>query len=96
MKAYILGIKGDDDAGNEIVFAETAKEARKMVSLTYDSWIDVYARRCKEFDGMENSTPKEMLYKCWKEGWWFHQSPLPDEATDEEFDKWYEENFVLN
>ena len=29
LKAYVLSVKDDDDAGQAIVFAKTAKEAKK-------------------------------------------------------------------
>lgn len=61
MKAYLLSIKYDSDQGDAIVFENTVKEAKKKIHSTelyYDSWIDVQAKRCPEFDGMENYSDK--------------------------------------
>lgn len=100
MKAYITGITDDDDAGNEIVFANTAREARKMVwgsdfTAFAERYIDVYARRYPNYDGMENLSKKELALQQWHDGWWFHQSGYlsDDEWTDEQFIQWYEETF---
>lgn len=37
MKAYRLSIKDNDEAGNEIVFAENAKAAKKLIGDLSDS-----------------------------------------------------------
>lgn len=96
MKAYMLGLYSDDDQGNEIVFAKTAKEAKKYNrDLDPDSYIDLFAKRAPEFDGMENMSIKELMKEQWREGWWFHQDGCPsnDESDDEVFYKWYDETF---
>lgn len=86
MKAYKVGLYSDDDIGNEIVFAENSKEARikahkTQIAESQESYIDVYATRYSEFDGMENSSEEEMLYKKFQCGWWFYG--LINEAVDE-------------
>lgn len=98
MKAYITGIRDDDDAGNEIVFAETAKKARSKVWGTdftafAESYIDIYAHRYPQYDGLEDLSPRELAKTQWRDGWWFHQDdyPDPDEATDEDFYEWYDD-----
>lgn len=98
MKAYSLSIKDNDDAGNEIVFAENAKAARNKIGDLADSleeWIDLRVHRAKEYDGMEHLTDAQLANKQWRNGWrWFEMDyPDPDEATDDEFFKWYEANF---
>lgn len=92
MKAYIVGVESDPDAGNEIVWAKNSKEARRTaqymdISDSAESYIDVYVRREQEFDDMENASEKEIMLKKWHEGWqWDNISiPDPDYATDEEF-----------
>lgn len=99
MKAYYLSIKDNDDAGQEVVFANTAKEAKKLVSgNVYDNlenYLDLRVNRAKKFDGMEDLDAAHLALKQWKWGWgWFDMEyPDPDEATDAEFLKWYEETF---
>lgn len=93
MKAYSLGLYSNDDAGNEVVFAETAKEAKgKVLNLEPDSFIDLYAHRAPEFDGMENYTHKELMKEKWRNNWWFDIGTPPDreDETDAEFYEWYE------
>lgn len=92
MKAYLAGLYSDPDVGNDIVFAENSKEAMKLAQYldctdTKESYVDVYAKRAPEFDGMENASEKELNLKMWREGWYFFvgEYPEPDEATDEEF-----------
>lgn len=97
-KAWYLDIKDDPDQGAFIVFADTRNEARGQAGqndLIYDRWIDVQARRAKQYDGMENLSDVELALHQWHDGWrWFDFNyPDPDEATDEEFIKWYEDNF---
>lgn len=96
MKAYKGGLYSDPDAGNIIVFAGNAKEAKKLVladeiSDWRESFIDVYAVRANEFDGMENKSERELMLVKWRNGWWFEQpsKPDPDESTDEDFYKWF-------
>lgn len=98
MKAYCLFIRDNDDAGQEIVFADTPSGAKKQVGDLSDSleqYIDLGARRAKQFDGMENLTPAQLGCKQWRDGWqWFDMdAPDPDTATDKEFIEWYESNF---
>jgi hypothetical protein len=99
MKAYYLSVKDNDDAGQEIVFANTAKEAKRLVSGNIwdnlENYLDLRVNRAKKFDGMENLDSAHLALEQWKWGWqWFDMDfPDPDEATDEEFIKWYEESF---
>lgn len=97
MKAYIVGLRSDDDVGNEIVFAKNSKEAmKKAQSLDLADWkesyIDVYAKRNNAFDGLENDSDG-ILIKKWKEGWrWWDKAPnmpYPEEASDDEFLEWF-------
>lgn len=102
MKAYYLSIAGDDDAGGAVVFAKTAREAKKQVfnhEALSDSlqgeWIYLRVRRDKRYDGMEDLDAAHLALEQWKDGWrWFDMNyPDPDEATDEEFLTWHKENF---
>ncbi|HAA4734149.1 TPA_asm: hypothetical protein GEU45_05885 [Listeria monocytogenes] len=96
MKAYVVGLYSDSDAGQEIVFAETAKNAKEKaskldISEEAESFIDLYAKRCADFDGMENASAESVLLKQFREGWCFFGFGQPncESATDEEFLKWY-------
>lgn len=102
MKAYLGGIRSYEDVGNIIVFAKNSKEALKFVrwddiSDYAESYIDIYAKRCPEFDDMEMLSAKEFMKEQWRRGWWFDigKRPVPDcdEALDEEFYQWYAETF---
>lgn len=98
MKAYYVSLRGDEDAGGGIAFANTVQEARKQYyrfDLDPESWLDVQAHRRKTFDGMENLTKAELWKECWRDGWWFHEYDVPDvdTATDEDFYNWYERTF---
>lgn len=102
MKAYVIGLHSNPDAGNDIVFAENSKEAFKKaqsedVTEGKESYIDVYAHRSPEFDGMEKCTHKEIMYQQYLSGWWFDIGNPPDygnrDATKEEFGEWYEDTF---
>lgn len=103
MKAYCLSIKDEDDAGKAIVFANTAKEAKKqvfghdeLVEALQGGWIDLRVNRAKIYDGMENLDSAHLALHKWKDGWfWFdlYDMPDPDEATDAEFIEWYRDNF---
>lgn len=58
MKAYYLTIKDDDEGVVDVVFADTAKEAKKLVWQTDivdywgGEWTYLRANRAKKFDGM--------------------------------------------
>lgn len=103
MKAYYLSVRDEDDAGGAIVFANTAKEAKKQV-FGYDElvdalqggWIDLRANRAREYDDMESLDGPRLALEQWKNGWrWFDVDyPDPDEATDKDFLDWYERNFA--
>lgn len=98
MKAYYLSIKDDDEGAMAVVFANNAKEAKKKIysSDVYDywsgEWIYLRVNRAKRYDGMENLSEAELALKQWHDGWrWFDMDyPNVDEATDEEFYKWYD------
>lgn len=102
MKAYSLSIKDNDDAGCAIVFANTAREAKKqvwshdtLVDALEGGWIALQVHRNKYYDGMEKLDAAHLALAQWKDGWvWFDVNyPDPDEATDTEFLKWYTDNF---
>lgn len=98
MKAYYVSLRSDDEAGGGIVFAKTAQEARGMYhtwDLDPENWLDVQAHRRPNFDNMENLSKMELMKECWRDGWWFHESNVPDvnEATDQDFYDWYERTF---
>src|SRR3954469_2627602 len=102
MKAYYLSIAGDDDAGGAVVFAETAKAAKKQVfnhealaDALQGEWIYLRVRRDKRYDGLEKLSAAELALRQWKDGWrWFDTDyPDPYEATDAEFLDWYKDNF---
>ena len=99
MKAYYLSVKDEDDAGGAIVFANTAKEAKKqvwshdtLVDVLEGGWITLQAHRDKHYDGMESLDAAHLALEQWHMGWrWFDMDyPDPDKATDAEFIKWYE------
>lgn len=98
MKAYRLWIDGQEEAGTPIVFATTAKEAKKqvfdhegLVDALEGGWIDLRVNRDKCYDGMDNLSPAEFAKHQWRDGWqWFDTDyPDPENATDEEFIEWY-------
>lgn len=98
MKAYSLSVNGDDDQGQVIVFANTVKEAKKkfcFTDLQCDRYIDIRVKRNQDFDNMENLSEIEFAKEQWKQGWrWYdYNTPDPNETTDEEFYKWYKNNF---
>jgi hypothetical protein len=96
MKAYYAYIADDDDAGGEIIFANTAQEAKKMAygrefTSNLESYIYLRVRRDERYDGMEKLSPAELALHQWKDGWrWLDADyPDPDEATDQEFLEWH-------
>lgn len=100
MKAYYLDMKDDPDAGAEIVFANTVREAKKQAigKDFYEEsgeWIYLQCKRIKKFDGMETLSKMELVKECWRDGWWFSEGNCPDtdESTDEDFYKWYKNAF---
>lgn len=97
-KAYYLSIKDDDDQGQVVVFANTAREAKKLIAgadLMWDEYIDIRVHRAKAYDGMEHLSPADLAKEQWRNGWRWFDIEYPDEetATDEEFYAWY--NSVL-
>lgn len=101
VKAYNLSIKDNEDAGPEIVFAHTAKAAKKLIGDLADSleqYIDLRVVRDKRYDGMENLSPAQLALHQWRGGWrWFdtYDMPDPDKATDAEFYEWYEKAYEV-
>lgn len=103
MKAYSLSIKDDqNEAGEAIVFAATAREAKKqvwghetLVDALEGGWIALRVNRAKRYDGMEKLSPAELGCKQWRDGWtWFDMdTPNEEEASDAEFIEWYEDVF---
>lgn len=94
MKAYKVWDITDDDKGEWIIFAETANEARQkgmLTDLDADRYLDVYAKREPDFDGMQNKPEYIIALKQWREGWSFNDidEPDPDKDTDEDFLRWY-------
>lgn len=97
MKAYTLSIANDDEGIQEIVFANTAREAKKLINSTdlyYDEWTDIRVNRYPAMDGKEALSKKELAKETWRIGWrWYDLStPEPEETTDEQFYAWYDEN----
>lgn len=99
MKAWCVEIRDDPDEGQVVVFADTRNEARAKASshdLMYDSWIDVTATRFRAMDDKERLDQAHLMLELWRDHgwrWWDFNYPDQDEATDEEFLKWYEETF---
>ena len=99
MKAYILSVKNDDDQGQQIVFAKTAREAKNNWHwyLNADIFLDKLVHRAPEFDDMENATELELMTKQWQEGWrWFDYNDVPDVETEniKDFENWYKKKIV--
>lgn len=100
MKAYILQMNNDPDAGMLVVFANTAREAKNQ-AIGQDfyemsgEWLELRVNRAPQFDGLEGLSNAELALRQWREGWrWYDQHyPDPDEATDKEFLHWYGETF---
>lgn len=102
MKAYCLSIKDNDDAGALVVFADSAKDAKKQYGISDDisiaaqeDWTSLVVRREKRYDDMENLSNAELAMHQWRDGWrWFDVNfPDPDEATNEQFIEWYKNTF---
>lgn len=101
-KAYLLSIKDNDDAGQAVVFANNAKEAKAQIygtnlGDTLEEWIDIRVHRDKRYDGMENLSGAQLAKEQWRCGWrWFDMHyPDVEEATDQEFLDWYKNTFEL-
>lgn len=98
MKAYKLSVKDDSDQGEEIVFAQTAREAKNNWTryLDADNFLDKLVHRAPEFDGMENASDMELMTKQWQEGWrWYDCYDVPDveEDTVEDFQAWFRKEY---
>lgn len=100
MKAYVVGNKEEPEIGNEIIYAENTKEARRVAHSTdianeSDYFIDVEVHRAYEFDDTENFSKKEFIKLQWEEGWWFDEgAPDPWSSSEEDFYKWYGKTFA--
>ncbi|XRJ96610.1 hypothetical protein ACPBEI_11470 [Latilactobacillus sakei] len=94
MKAYIAEVESSPDQGNIVIFAKTAKLAKKQAldsELEPDNYIDLRVIRYSSFDDCEGLTDIQMTIKQWRDGWWFHAYsilPDPDKTTDKEFIEW--------
>ncbi|MFE7720115.1 hypothetical protein ACFU44_13860 [Nocardia rhizosphaerihabitans] len=99
MKAYKLHIRDNDDADAQIVFANTAKAAKRLVHGevwdNLENYIDLRVNRAQHFDDMENLDTAHLALEQWKQGWiWFDMDyPDPDDTPDEKFIKWYSDTF---
>lgn len=96
MKAYSIGDRANPDKGMKIVWAKNGEEARKMnTDIDVDNYIDLQVLRQPFLDDMENTTTKEVMFKQWKEGWWFWQDGCPSDEgdNDSEFYDWFEKTF---
>lgn len=96
MKAYKLEVLGDDEGLCEIVWANTVREAKRLIDgtdLYYERWIDIRATRYQAFDAMEGLSKRDFARESWRHGWqWYEEAtPEPEETTDEDFFKWYDE-----
>lgn len=74
MKAYKVYDTEDHEGYQDIVFAETAREAKKQ-GRTLDSCVDaeyinIRVNRLPFLDGMENRSEQEILYIALMNGWW--------------------------
>lgn len=85
MKAYKVYDVENYEGYEDIVFAKTAREAKKMWS-TLDScadaeYINIRVNRLPFLDGMEDRTKEEVLYVAMLNGWWYE---IGDKRCDEE------------
>ncbi len=76
MKAYKVYDVHCHEGYQEIVFATTSQEAKRIAYNTREScqdaeWIDLRVNRVPYLDGMENRTEKELLYVAMQYGWWY-------------------------
>lgn len=98
MKAYIVWIDYNDDAGNEIVFAKNTKEALKMarnseLAENADRFIDIRVKRYPVFDDKDNLTHRDFTRLKISEGWRYEGEDINEDSTDEEFYWWYKSYF---
>ena len=83
MKAYKVWDKTNDDAGQDIVWANNVKESKRkgtstQVGQQLDQFMDLKVKRCPEFDNMENLSSKDFMKQQWIKGWyWWDASYLP-------------------
>ncbi|KRL08012.1 hypothetical protein [Liquorilactobacillus hordei] len=94
MKAYSVEVISDPDYGQEIIWAENTKEARKKARCTEmagnaDGFLDLRVTRSSGFDDCENMNADDFAWKQHQEGWiWFEIPQLNNEdLTKEEFIK---------
>lgn len=106
MKAWIVENTSSDywgDDWNEIVFADTYREAKKKATHTSlcetrDDFLNLRVKRYPYMDDTENLNHKEYTYKLWLSGWMWvgGKYPLsPYDLYDDkrkariDFLKWY-------
>lgn len=75
MKAYKVYDIENYEGYQDIVFAETSREAKKMWS-TLDGcdgadYINIRVNRLPFLDDMENRSMKEIMYVAILNGWWY-------------------------
>ena len=105
MKAWSVRNITDDDLGQEIIWADNVKEAKKKACQTdmmmeVFSYIDLRVHRAPEFDGMEGLSRKDFRKQQWINGWQFYDGTelpyfddLKSYEVDKTWDDWYQENF---
>jgi|SRR5690625_3390328 len=77
MKAYEAYDEHHPEGYKDIVFAETAAEAKKKAFSTGSScqeaeWIDLRVRRLPYLDDMESCSEKKIRYITLINGWWYN------------------------
>ena len=102
MKAYYLFSINEEEPGGYPVFAKNSREAKKKLNTTnlyLENYTNLRVRRLPQLDDKENLSEFERDKLLWRQrGWGFDEEDLPpdpDETTDEEFKKWYEENVQM-
>lgn len=85
MKAYKVYNTENYEGYQDIVFAESAKEAKKrwrtLDSCEDAEYINIRVNRLPFLDGMEKRTMKEIMYVAILNGWWYE---IDDKKYDEE------------
>lgn len=75
MKAYKVWTDHHHEGHQDIVFAESVSEAKKLAQSSHvcdgADWIDLRVKREPEIDGMQDYTDKELIYELIKIGWWY-------------------------
>lgn len=104
MKAWILSDVTNDEYGNSLVFANTRNEAKAKhngngclfeTDFYNSDYINIKAKRAKEFDDMENKSELDICIKLMKEySWYFeiehrYECKVYTEDNIDEFIQWY-------